>query len=246
MSHIHPQPILPDHVAIIMDGNGRWAKKRFLPRIEGHRQGVKNVRTLLEAFSQTPIRYLTLFAFSVENWQRPKDEVDALMDLLKQFLRREAHLLIKNRVRLETIGRRSELPQHVKDILEEVMTQTAHFDDHILTLALNYGSRSEVLDATARIASDLAEGRIAAPPQTWEEYSRYLYTSDLPDPDLIIRTSGEWRVSNFLLLQGAYAELFFCDVPWPEFSVDHLNKALSSYARRERRFGRVSLAASEV
>lgn len=246
MSDILPQSVLPEHVAIIMDGNGRWAKKRFLPRIEGHRQGVKNVRRLLEAFSQTSIRYLTLFAFSVENWQRPREEVDALMDLLKQFLRRESELLVKNRVRLTTIGRREELPRDVQEILEDVMGQTAHFEDHVLTLALNYGSRSEVIDATSRIARDLAEGRIAAPPRNWDEYRPYLYTADFPDPDLIIRTSGEWRVSNFLLLQGAYAELYFCEVPWPEFSVDHLNEALSSYARRERRFGKVLLTASEA
>lgn len=246
MSDILPQSSLPDHVAIIMDGNGRWAKKRFLPRIEGHRQGVKNVRNLLEAFARTSIRYLTLYAFSVENWQRPKDEVDALMELLKQFLRREADLLVKNRVRLTTIGRRDELPEDVRAVLEEVMQRTAPFDDHVLSLALNYGSRSEVLDATAKISRDLAEGRIRQPPKSWEEYSRYLYTADLPDPDLIIRTSGEWRVSNFLLLQAAYAELYFCEVPWPEFSVDHLNEALSSFARRERRFGKVLLAASEA
>jgi len=236
----------PDHVAIIMDGNGRWAQKRFLPRIEGHRQGVKNVRRLLEAFAQTEIRYLTLFAFSVENWQRPKDEVEALMDLLKQFLRRESHLLVQNKVRLTTIGRRDELPRDVQDVLEEVIDRTANFNDHVLVLALNYGSRSEVMDATARIARDIAEGRLAEAPKSWEEYSRYLYTSDIPDPDLIIRTSGEWRVSNFLLLQGAYAELYFCDVPWPEFSVDHLNDALASFAGRERRFGKVLQSAGEV
>jgi len=246
MSDILPQSLLPDHVAIIMDGNGRWAKKRFLPRIEGHRQGVKNVRRLLEAFSETRIKYLTLFAFSVENWQRTKDEVDALMELLKQFLRRESDLLVENRVRLATIGRREDLPRDVQEILADVMERTAHFDDHVLTLALNYGSRSEVLDATARIAKDLADGRITEPPRNWEDYRSYLYTADLPDPDLIIRTSGEWRVSNFLLLQGAYAELYFCDIPWPEFSVDHLNDALSSYARRERRFGKVLLTAGEA
>jgi undecaprenyl diphosphate synthase len=237
--------IIPNHVAIIMDGNGRWAKKRFLPRIEGHRQGVKNVRKLLEALAGSQIRFLTLFAFSVENWQRPKEEVDALMDLLKQFLRREGDNLVKNRIRLETIGRRNELPEEVREVLSAVQEKTKQFDDHVLTLALNYGSRTEVLDATSRIARDLASGRINEPPSTWAEYQHYLYTSQLPDPDLIIRTSGEWRVSNFLLLQSAYAELYFCDVPWPEFSVDHFNEALESYSRRERRFGRVLLSSPE-
>jgi len=231
---------LPLHVAIIMDGNGRWARKRFLPRIEGHRQGVKNVRKLLESLADSPIRYLTLFAFSVENWQRPKEEVDALMDLLLQFLRRESRLLVRNRIRLETIGRRMDLPPEVRNELDRVGRETASFDDHVLTLALNYGSRTEVFDATRRIAEDLAAGEIDHTPDNWEEFRPYLYTAHLPDPDLIIRTSGEWRVSNFLLLQGAYAELYFCDIPWPEFTVDHFNEAIASYARRERRFGRVT------
>ena len=239
------QSNLPEHVAIIMDGNGRWARKRFLPRIEGHRQGVKNVRRLLEALSDTRIKYLTLFAFSVENWQRPRDEVEALMDLLKQFLRREAKLLVEHGIRLETIGRRDELPGDVNDILDSVIERTSSFDDHVLTLALNYGSRTEIVDASRRMAEDLAAGRIAAPPTDWEGFRPYLYTGHLPDPDLIIRTSGEWRVSNFLLLQGAYAELFFCDVPWPEFSVGHFNEALASFAKRERRFGKVLVPAGE-
>ena len=239
------QHSLPNHVAIIMDGNGRWARKRFLPRIEGHRQGVKNVRRLLEALSDTKIRYLTLFAFSVENWQRPREEVEALMDLLKQFLRRESDLLVRHRIRLETIGDRGDLPADVRETLSEVMARTADFEDHVLSLALNYGSRTEVLAATRRIVDDLASGRIAEAPATWEEYRPYLQTGPLPDPDLIIRTSGEWRVSNFLLLQGAYAELYFCNVPWPEFSVTHFNDALASYARRERRFGRVAAPVGE-
>ncbi len=229
-----------------MDGNGRWARKRLLPRIEGHRKGVKNVRNLLEALSTSPVRYLTLFAFSVENWQRPKEEVDALMDLLKQFLKRESRLLVRNRIRLEIIGGREELPEDVRQELDRVQRETSEFEDHVLTLALNYGSRTEVLDATRRIAQDLADGSLSEPPATWEEYRPYLYTGDMPDPDLIIRTSGEWRVSNFLLLQGAYAELYFCDIPWPEFTINHFNEALESYSRRERRFGRVSTSPVEV
>ncbi len=229
----------PSHVAIIMDGNGRWARKRFLPRIEGHRQGVKNVRKLLESLADSPVRYLTLFAFSVENWQRPRDEVDGLMELLLQFLRRESRLLMRNRIRLETIGRREELPVEVRRELARVEHDTREFHEHVLTLALNYGSRTEVFDATRRITEALADGTISEVPNTWEEYRKFLYTGHLPDPDLIIRTSGEWRVSNFLLLQGAYAELYFCNIPWPEFTINHFNEALDSYSRRERRFGRV-------
>ncbi|MEM0965204.1 MAG: polyprenyl diphosphate synthase [Verrucomicrobiota bacterium] len=239
MSSVSTVSNQPSHVAIIMDGNGRWARKRFLPRIEGHRQGVKNVRNLLESLADSPIRYLTLFAFSAENWQRPEEEVEALMDLLKQFLRKESHQLVKNRIRLETIGRRHELPEEVSRELARVESETKDFNDHVLTLALNYGSRTEVVDATAKITAALQAGVIDAVPETWEEYQKFLYTGDLPDPDLIIRTSGEWRVSNFLLLQGAYAELYFCDVPWPEFTKKHFDQALESYASRERRFGKV-------
>lgn len=246
MSNGLPQDNFPEHVAIIMDGNGRWARKRFLPRIEGHRQGVKNVRKLLESLGDSPIRYLTLFAFSVENWQRPKEEVNALMDLLKQFLRRESRLLVKNRIRLETIGRRDELPEEVQRELDRVKQETSEFDEHVLTLALNYGSRTEVFDATRRIAEDLASGAITESPTDWEDYRKYLYTGHMPDPDLIIRTSGEWRVSNFLLLQGAYAELYFCEIPWPEFTIHHFNEALASYSQRERRFGRVPASPAEV
>ncbi|MGE9289871.1 MAG: isoprenyl transferase [Puniceicoccales bacterium] len=237
---------LPEHVAIIMDGNGRWARKRFLPRIEGHRQGVKNVRKLLESLADSSIRYLTLFAFSVENWQRPKEEVDALMELLKQFLRRESKLLVRNRIRLQTIGRREELPEEIQEELSRVMEETKEFEDHVLTLALNYGSRTEIFDATRKIADDLASGRIQETPTDWEGYRKYLYTGDIPDPDLIIRTSGEWRVSNFLLLQGAYAELYFCEIPWPEFTIKDFNEALASYSQRERRFGRVLPTPAEV
>jgi len=232
----------PEHVAIIMDGNGRWARKRFLPRIEGHRQGVKNVRKLLESLAESRVRYLTLFAFSVENWQRPKEEVEALMDMLLQFLRRESRLLVRHEIRLETIGRSEELPEDIQAELGRVKAETAHFDQHILTLALNYGARTEVFDATRRIAEDLAAGRIAESPTEWEDFRKYLYTGAMPDPDLIIRTSGEWRVSNFLLLQAAYAELYFCDVPWPEFTINHFNDALRSYSLRERRFGRVPVS----
>ena len=245
MSGLPPAEQVPAHVAIIMDGNGRWAGQRGLPRIEGHRRGVQNVRRIVESLADSSIRDLTLFAFSVENWQRPPEEVEALMDLLVQFLRRERRQLHKHRIRLRCIGRIDELPERVRTMVAAVVAETAGYGDHALNLALNYGSRTEVLDATRAIAADLANGRLAAPPETWEEYRRYLYTGDLPDPDLVIRTSGEWRLSNFLLLQGAYAELYFCEVPWPEFGPEHFRSALESYARRERRFGRV-LAAPAV
>jgi len=235
----------PNHVAIIMDGNGRWAKKRFLPRIEGHRQGVRNVEKLLESLSDTPIKYLTLFAFSVENWQRPQQEVDALMDLLHQFLRRERNRLHKHRIRMNVIGRTQELPENIQIQLDKLLEETRQYDQHILTLALNYGSRTEVLDAVAKISEAMQKGDITRPPQTWSEFQNFLYTTDLPDPDLIIRTSGEWRISNFLLLQGAYAELFFCDVPWPDFTDKHFKNALHSYANRERRFGKIAVDQEE-
>ena len=239
MSGVPSAEQVPAHVAIIMDGNGRWAGQRGLPRIEGHRRGVQNVRRLVESLAGSSIRDLTLFAFSVENWQRPPEEVEALMDLLVQFLRRERRQLHKHRIRLRGIGRIHELPARVRELVAEVVGETAGYRDHALNLALNYGSRAEVLDATRAIAADLAAGRLAVPPETWEEYRRYLYTGELADPDLVIRTSGEWRLSNFLLLQGAYAELYFCEVPWPEFGPEHFQAALASYARRERRFGRV-------
>ena len=217
-----------------MDGNGRWAKQRGLPRIEGHRRGVETVRTVINAAREFGIEYLTLYAFSVENWKRPEEEVGGLMRLLDFFLERETATLIKNKVRLLTIGRTQALPDVVRDRLEETIRKTANFTEHTLVLALNYGSRTEILDAVHAYAASRPAG---AEPPTWEEFSRHLYTSDIPDPDLVIRSSGELRVSNFLLMQAAYAEFIFTPVLWPDFTREDLASAIEEYGRRERRFG---------
>jgi len=223
-----------------MDGNGRWARQRGLPRIEGHRRGVETVRTVIDAARELGIRCLTLYAFSVENWKRPQEEVGALMRLLEYFLKKETQTLVKNGIRLRTIGRTHELPPVVRTQLEAAIAATAHFTEYTLVLALNYGARTEIADAARAYAAAIAAGKEKLEDNSWAAFSRYLYTADLPDPDLIIRTSGETRVSNFLLLQGAYAEFVFTPVLWPEFTKADLAAALETYARRERRFGLTS------
>lgn len=223
-----------------MDGNGRWAKQRGLPRIEGHRRGVEAVRTTINAARELGIKYLTLYSFSVENWKRPSEEVAALMGLLEYFLKRETKTLVKNRVRLLTIGRIHEMPEPVREHLERAIKATASFTDHTLILALNYGSRTEVVDAARAYAAAVASGKEKLNDGSWSTFSRYLYTVDLPDPDLIIRTSGETRVSNFLLLQAAYAEFIFTPVLWPDFTKADLAAAIAIFSKRERRFGLTS------
>ena len=232
-----PSPAkIPQHVAIIMDGNGRWAKQRGLPRPEGHRRGVETVRTVVDAARAIGIRYITLYAFSVENWKRPTEEVSGLMGLLDYFLKRELNNLIKNRVRLLTIGRTEALPENVRRELNRVIEATKDFTDWTLVLALNYGSRTEVADAARDYAAAVAAGQVP-PESSWENFSRYLYTANIPDPDLLIRTSGELRISNFLLLQCAYSELIFTPVAWPDFGEADLRAAVEEYGRRERRYG---------
>jgi len=223
-----------------MDGNGRWAKQRKLPRIEGHRRGVETVRSIIDAARDHGVKFLTLYAFSVENWKRPQDEVAGLMTLLDYFLKKETKTLIKNKVRLLTIGRTDEMPEAVRKRLVSAKEATAHFSDHTLVLALNYGSRTEVLDAARAYAKATASGKQNPDDDSWESFSRYLYTADIPDPDLVIRTSGEVRVSNFLLLQAAYAEFIFTPVLWPDFTKEEFAAALADYAKRERRFGLTS------
>ena len=236
-----PDSSIPQHVAIIMDGNGRWAKQRGLPRIEGHRRGVETVRSIIDASRELGVRYLTLYAFSVENWKRPQDEVGALMQLLEYFLKRETKTLVKNRVRLLTIGRTQDLPPIVARQLDAAIAATAAFTEHTLVLALNYGSRTEIVDAARAYATAVAAGKEKLNDSSWETFSRYLYTgAHIPDPDLVIRTSGETRVSNFLLLQSAYAEFVFTPVLWPDFSKTDFAAAVAEYARRERRFGKTS------
>jgi undecaprenyl diphosphate synthase len=231
---------IPGHVAIIMDGNGRWARQRGLPRIEGHRRGVETVRTVTDAGRELGLRTLTLYAFSVENWNRPQDEVGALMGLLEYYLKKELNTFIKNRIRLRTIGRIQEMPTGVQKALNHTIEATKDFTDYTLVLALNYGARTEIGDAARAYGEAVAAGKEQPGEASWDRFRRYLYTADLPDPDLIIRTSGETRLSNFLLLQGAYAELVFTPVLWPDFGQADLAAAIAEYGRRERRYGLTS------
>ncbi|MDR2845587.1 MAG: isoprenyl transferase [Puniceicoccales bacterium] len=231
-------PNTPRHVAIIMDGNGRWARQRHLPRLEGHRQGGENVLRIVEAAGKLGIEYLTLYAFSVENWQRPPEEVDALMRLLESFLGQYVSNLVEKKIRLRVIGDISALPPHARLPLEEAIRETAHFSGPTLILALNYGARTEVLNAVRAYARDAQAGRVDAAALDWPAFAAYLDTRDVPDPDLIIRTSGETRLSNFLLLQAAYAEMYFSPVLWPDFDGECLAAAVRAYAGRERRFGK--------
>ncbi len=235
-----PVPLTPHHVAIIMDGNGRWAKSRGLPRLEGHRRGVETVRTTTYAARDLGVKVLTLYAFSVENWKRPQDEVGGLMALLELYLRKELKTFVRDRVRLRTIGRTEELPPRVQQSLHETIEATQGFSDYTLVLALNYGSRTEMVDAARAYAAAVAAGKEKLNDSSWSTFSRYLYTADLPEPDLVIRTSGESRISNFLLLQAAYAEFVFTPVLWPDFTKQDLAAAIADYARRERRYGLTS------
>ncbi|MEO7412368.1 MAG: polyprenyl diphosphate synthase [Opitutaceae bacterium] len=231
---------VPPHVAIIMDGNGRWAKQRGLPRIEGHRRGVETVRTTTFAARDLGVKVLTLYAFSVENWRRPQDEVGGLMGLLEFYLKKELKTFVRDRVRLRTIGRIEELPAGVQELLRTTMEQTKAFTDYTLVLALNYGARTEVVDAARAYAAAVAAGKEKLNDSSWSTFSRYLYAPDLPEPDLVIRTSGESRISNFLLLQAAYAEFVFTPVLWPDFTKADLAAAIADFGRRERRYGLTS------
>ncbi len=228
---------IPQHIAIIMDGNGRWAKQRGLPRLEGHRRGGETVRAVVDAAREIGVHYITLYAFSVENWKRPADEVSGLMGLLDFFLKRELDNLIKNRVRLLTIGRTEALPANVQRELNRVIEATRDFTEWTLVLALNYGSRTEVADAARAYAGAVLAGTEKLADASWENFSRYLYTANIPEPDLLIRTSGEQRVSNFMLMQCAYSEMVFTPVLWPDFGKADLQAAIDEYRKRERRYG---------
>jgi len=232
-------PRVPVHVAVIMDGNGRWAKQHGQPRIRGHEKGAESVRVALRTCRKLGIQYLTLYAFSVENWGRPKAEVEALMGLLRKFLRDEERELHENKVRLRAIGRLSDLPESVRKELTRVMAATAHHTGGTLVLALSYGSRTEIAAAAKEIARQAKAGILD--PETIDEatVTAHLYAPDIPDPDLMIRTSGEMRLSNFLLWQLSYAELYVTDVLWPDFREEHLTKAVEEFSRRQRRFGLV-------
>jgi len=232
---------IPLHLAIIMDGNGRWARQNGLPRLAGHQEGVNSVRRIVRECSRLQIRYLTLYAFSSENWHRPEQEVQALMSLLDTYLAREISLLQQNDIRLNVIGDLARLPAHLRDKVEDKVRQTRDNSSMTLTLALSYGARDEMLRAVRRVCADAVTGAIDPADLDEQMFSTYLDTVTLPDPDILIRTSGEQRISNFLLWQIAYTELFFCSCFWPEFGLDHLEAILKEYQNRCRRFGRVSI-----
>jgi undecaprenyl diphosphate synthase len=227
---------LPRHVAVIMDGNGRWAQQRHLPRVAGHRSGTKTARSTIETCARLKIEALTLYAFSVENWRRPKAEIDFLMQLLREYLRKEMPLLQKNNIRMRFLGRTDELPKGVQDDVRDAMERTAGNKGMVLCVALNYGGRAEIVDAMNAILAE-QNGHAGRAPITEETLTRHMYTSGLPDPDLLIRTSGELRVSNFLLWQIAYAEIFVTETLWPDFKRARLLEALLEYEKRERRYG---------
>jgi undecaprenyl diphosphate synthase len=228
---------IPRHVAIIMDGNGRWAKERGLSRIKGHEQGTESVRAIIHACKDVGVKYLTLYAFSLENWIRPRAETSALMRLLGRFLKSQEFELHENKVRLRMIGRKEDLPKYVRNELERVMKATEHYQDGQLILALSYGSRAEITDSVRQIARRVKAGEIE--PKNIDEamISANLYAPDVPDPDLLIRTSGEMRISNFLLWQISYSELYVTDVFWPDFREKEFALAIAEYGRRQRRFG---------
>ena len=231
---------VPAHIAIIMDGNGRWAQSRGLLRLEGHRRGVETVRTTTFAARDLGVKVLTLYAFSVENWKRPQAEVGGLMSLLEYYLKKELTTFVRDRVRFRTIGRTADLPANIQKLLHDTSEATKQFTDYTLVLALNYGARTEVVDAAHAYATAVAAGRENLNDKSWASFNRYLSTADLPDPDLVIRTSGETRISNFLLLQAAYAEFVFTPTLWPDFTQADLAAAIAEYNRRERRFGLTS------
>jgi undecaprenyl diphosphate synthase len=230
---------LPRHIAIIMDGNGRWAGQRNLPRVRGHEEGAKAVRTAATQCARLGIQALTLFSFSAENWRRPKEEIDFLMRLCVQYLAAERNEIVQNNIRLLHVGRREGLPEDVLRELDATIEQSRLNTGLQMALALNYGSRTEILDAVKRIARRVGDGDLRVEDIDETLFSRSLYTSELPDPDLLIRTASEYRISNFLLWQISYAELYVTDVLWPDFGAPHLHAAIQEYARRERRFGAV-------
>ena len=231
---------LPTHIAVIMDGNGRWAQKKGNQRIFGHKNGVKAVRDTVESAAELGIKYLTLYAFSTENWNRPKKEVDALMSLLISTINSETDTLIKNNVRLLTIGDMEGLPSGVNKNLKELIGKTSNNTGLSLVLALNYSARWEIVNAVKGIVTEYQNNTLEISKITNDFFEKYLNTKDIPDPDLLIRTSGEYRISNFLVWQIAYTELYFTEVLWPDFRRNHLFEAIINFQKRERRFGKTS------
>jgi len=231
---------LPRHIAIIMDGNGRWAKKRSIERIIGHRKGIESAREVVELCREIGIKYLTLYAFSIENWRRPKKEIDALMNMLERYLRDEIEGILKNNIRLIAIGNIQDLPLSVSKILQKVVEKTQNCDEMILNLALSYGGRDEIIKAVHRIIKAVKENNLQEEDVNESSFSDYLFTKGIPDPDLLIRTSGEMRLSNFLLWQMAYTEIYVTEILWPDFKREDMIRALIDYQNRERRFGLTS------
>ena len=231
---------IPQHIAIVMDGNGRWAKERGLPRVMGHRQGVIAIEAIVEACSQLGVKYLTIYAFSTENWKRPQEEVSALMKLLVEFAQSKLERLCENNVRVQVLGDMEQLAPTPQKALDRLIKKTQNNTGLVLNMAINYGGRWEIIRAIQNLAVDVQQGKLQ--PRTIDEttFQRYLTTSDQPDPDLLIRTSGEERLSNFLLWQLAYAELYFTDVYWPDFKEVDLIQAISDFQKRSRRFGGVN------
>lgn len=228
---------LPRHIAIIMDGNGRWAKQRGLPRIAGHRAGMKSVKTAVKLSAELGIKALTLYAFSTENWTRPKQEINTLMKILREYLRKETNELNQNNVKLQFIGRVKELPESVQQVLEWAVGKTANNTGLRLNVALNYSGRIDIIDAIKKLIADIEAKRCSKEDINEALFEKYLYTTSLPEVDLLIRTSGEMRISNFLLWQIAYTEIYITPIYWPDFTRKHLLSAIIDYQKRERRFG---------
>ncbi len=230
--------VLPQHIGIIMDGNGRWAKKRMLPRSAGHAAGSENFKTIARYCNKIGIRYLTVYAFSTENWKRPKKEVDGIMDLLRKYLKDSSNFKSEN-IRLKFIGELSVLPEDIKELIKQAEFDSKDATGLTVNLAVNYGGRDEILHAVKSICSDVKSGKMSVDDVTEDTISERLYTSDQPEPDFIIRPSGEYRLSNFLVWQSAYAEFWYSDVLWPDFSSDDLEIAIDDFNKRNRRFGGV-------
>lgn len=230
---------IPEHIAIIMDGNGRWAKKRKLPRTMGHKAGVETIRKVLKEADKLGVKYMTLYAFSTENWKRPKDEVSALMKLLVQYLRQEINELHKNGVKINVLGDILKLPKECQEEIEKSVIKTKNNTGIVMNIALNYGGRDEILRAVKLISDDIEKGIIKSSEIDQNIFEDYLYTKGIPDPDIIIRPSGEQRLSNFLLWQCAYSEFWYSDICWPDFKETDLHKAIYDFQKRDRRFGGV-------
>ncbi len=240
VAHSLDPQCIPRHVAIIMDGNGRWAKRQHKPRLYGHKVGVDSVQEIVECATELGVEVLTLYAFSTENWKRPADEVGGLMGLLKNYLQKELNRMLKNNIRLTCIGNIEKLPSDVREVLEKTMAETAKNSKLTLNLALSYGGRSEMVHAIRNIAEEARAGKLATEDIDEKLIDSHLYTAGLPDPDLLIRTGGEARLSNFLLWQASYAEIYFTDMMWPEFREAAFIQAVKEYQGRERRFGQTS------